>query len=377
MAFAQAVIGDGSKMKQQPRLTETKQTASTSLRPARLHTNRRGFLATLGAGLAAATVPFHIRASDSVHGQPVVGVGEHQYEVLHDWAKLPADYVWGNTHSVAEDSQGHIYVKHTVGKGSRCADAIVVFDAEGKFITSWGKEFKGGAHGLQLVREGRDEFLLLADPSRHLVVKTTLNGKEVFRITFPEASDFYHGAGEFRPTNVAVAPDGEIYVADGYGKNYIHIYDRDGNYRKSFGGTGKEAGKLACPHGLMVDTRGIEPKLVVADRGNRRLQYFDLEGSHLGFVNHELRAPCHFDQRGSLLLIPDLESRLTLFDQDNNLVTHLGDGGHYAGIRDKARENFTPGKFVAPHGACFDHSGNIFVAEWVEVGRVTKLRKLG
>ena len=162
--------------------------------------------------------------------------------MLHDWAKLPADIAFGNTHGVAQDSTGLIYIKHTVGKGSRCADAIVVFDAEGKFITSWGKEFKGGAHGLQLVREGRDEFLLLADPNRHLVVKTTLNGKEVFRITFPEASDFYHGAGEFRPTNVAVAPDGDIYVADGYGKNYIHIYDRNGSYRKSFGGTGKEDG---------------------------------------------------------------------------------------------------------------------------------------
>lgn len=345
--------------------------------PSPKNTSRRSFLQTLGAVAMTAAVPFHIRASDSVYGRnPILGAGDHQYEVLHDWGQLPSDYVWGNTHGVVEDSQGRIYIKHTVGRGSRKDDAIVVFDAEGKFVTSWGREFKGGAHGLHLVREGREEFLILCDPSRHLVVKTTLSGREVFRITFPEASDFYRGAGEFRPTNVAVAPDGDIFVGDGYGKNFVHIYDKHGNYRKSFGGSGKEAGKLSCPHGLMVDSRGAVPKLVVADRGNRRLQYFTLEGEHVGFVNQELRAPCHFDQRGGLLLIPDLESRVTLFNANNELVAHLGDGGHYNGIRDKARDKFTPGKFVAPHGAAFDHAGNIFVVEWVEVGRVTKLRKL-
>lgn len=339
--------------------------------------DRRTFLKTLGVAAAGASVPFNIRASGSADGsKPVVGLGEYQYEVIHDWGQLPADYVYGNTHGVAEDSQGRIYIKHTVGKGSRCEDAVVVFDADGKFITSWGKEFKGGAHGMHLGREGRDEYFVLCDPNRHLVVKTTLSGREMFRISFPEASDFYRGAGEFRPTNVAVAPDGEIFVADGYGKNYIHIYDRNGNYRKSFGGTGKDAGQLACPHGLMVDTRGSAPNLVVADRGNRRLQYFTLEGEHLGFVKDELRAPCHFAERKGVLLIPDLESRITLFDAGNRLIAHLGDGGHYNGIRDKARDKFTPGKFVAPHGAMFDHDGNIFVVEWVEVGRVTKLRRL-
>jgi hypothetical protein len=126
----------------------------------------------------------------------------------------------------------------------------------------------------------------------------------------------------------------------------------------------------------MVDTRGANPTLVVADRSNRRLQYFSLDGRHLGFVTEELRAPCHFHTHGDVMLIPDLESRVTLFDKNNQLITHLCDGTHYNGIRDKARDKFTAGKFVAPHSAIFDHAGNIFVVEWVEVGRVTKLRKM-
>ena len=136
---------------------------------------------------------------------------------------------------------------------------------------------------------------------------------------------------------------------------------------------------MSCPHGLMIDTRGaghdIPPRLVVADRSNRRLQYFDLDGRSQGFVTDELRSPCHFDERSGVLLIPDLEARVTLFDQSNKLIAHLGDGTNY-GLRDKPREQFIPGKFIAPHSAIFDHQGNIFVVEWVEVGRVTKLRKV-
>src|SRR5206468_2754925 len=163
-----------------------------------------------------------------------------------------------NTHGVAEDSQGRIYIKHTVGKTSQKGDAVVVFDPDGKFIKSWGAEFRGGAHGMHLVKENGVEFFYLCDTARHLLVKTTL--------------------------------DGEI------------------------------AGHTSCPHGLMVDRRGAEPMLVVADRGNRRLQYFNLSGEHVKFVTEELRAPCHFHTQGDAMVIPDLESRVTIFDKENKLV---------------------------------------------------------
>ncbi len=344
---------------------------------------RRDFLRHLGLAAVTTTALAHapfVRASGksgNFGNRPiVVGSGEHEYEVIHDWGRLPVTCVLGNTHGVAEDSQGRIYVKHTVGKGSACADAILVFDAEGQLMSSWGGEFKGGAHGLHLAREGRNEFLYLTDPARHLVVKTTLDGDEIWRADASACLDLYPDGNQFRPTNVATAPDGTVFVADGYGANFIHRFDRAGNYQSTFGGTGDGPGNLNCPHGLMVDTRGAQPELIVADRGNRRLQYFDLDGRHLRFVKDELRAPCHFAERHGVLLIPDLESRVTLLDRNNRLLTHLGDGGHYKGLREKTRDAFTPGRFIAPHGACFDHAGNIFVVEWVEVGRITKLRRL-
>ena len=342
-----------------------------------LPASRRTFLKQAGLLAAAAAAPAVLCGEDKAGDKlPVLGDGDHRYEAIHDWGELPSSIRYGNTHGVCEDSQGRIYIKHTVGAGSEKDDALVVFDAEGKFVTSWGAEFKGGAHGLHLNREGADEYLYLADPQRHVLVKTTLSGQEIYRLGYPEESGLYNNADEYHPTNVATAPNGDFYVADGYGKSWIHQYTAQARYVRSFGGPGKERGQTLCSHGLMVDTRGAEPVLVVADRSNRRLQYFTLDGRHLRFVHDELRAPCHFHQRNGDLLIPDLESRVTILDAQNRLVVHLGDGGHYKDLRTKPREAFIPGKFVAPHSAYYDHAGNIFVVEWVEVGRVTKLRKL-
>ena len=120
---------------------------------------------------------------------PLVGSGEHVYEVIHDWGELPAEIRYGNTHGVCEDSQGRIYIHHTVHKDSLSRNAMVVFDAEGKFVTSWGPEFNGGAHGLHIHKEGGEEFLYLCDKSRSIVVKTTLNGKEAWGIGYPDQSD--------------------------------------------------------------------------------------------------------------------------------------------------------------------------------------------
>jgi hypothetical protein len=339
--------------------------------------SRRNFLKQSGLAAAAFTAAPYVIAQDKSGSRlPVIGTGDHQYEVIHDWGELPAGHVYGNTHGVAVDAQGEIHIKHTVGKGAKIEDAVVVFDADGKFVRSWGKEYKGGAHGLHLSREGGEEFFYLCDPKRHLFAKTTLAGKELWRKWAPEQCNGYTMPDEFNPTNIAIAPNGDFYVADGYGKSFIHQFDRDAKYIRTFGGKGSAAGQVSCPHGLMVDTRGAKPILVVADRSNNRLQNFSLDGKHLGFVTGNVLEPCHFHTRGKLMVVPDLHSRVTLLDENFNAVAQLGEGRGYKNLRTLTRDHFTPGQFVAPHSAYFDQDGNIFVVEWVEVGRVTKLRKI-
>jgi hypothetical protein len=179
---------------------------------------------------------------------------------------------------------------------------------------------------------------------------------------------------KYSPTNVAIAPNGDVYVADGYGSSFITQYTKDGSYVRTFGGKGTGPGQLDCPHGLIVDERGGTPVLLVADRGNKRLQSFSLDGRHIG-LHEGTNAPCHFHARGAVMVVPDLFARVTLIDAGNNPIVHLGDNGidSWKTLRGGPRSAFPPGRFVCPHGACFDRDGNIFVVEWVEVGRVTKL----
>lgn len=306
--------------------------------------------------------------------RPVLGGGEHTYEAYHDWLSPPAGLKWGDTHGVCQDSKGRIFIGHTVHPSSESGDAIVVFDDKGKFIRSWGSRFRNGAHGLDVRKEGADEFLYHCDIEHRLVVKTTLEGEALWEKSFPAESGKYANVEQFKPTNVAFAPNGDFYVGDGYGSSFIHQYNLKGDYLRTIGEPGSAAGQLNCPHGLWVDARAGDPKLVVADRGNRRLQYFSLDGKHLGFVTEGMRMPCHFKTRGPLMLIPDLESVVTIVDGDNRVVAGLGDG-HPSSLRGAPREQFIEGKFIHPHSATFLANGDILVVEWVPIGRITLLRK--
>jgi hypothetical protein len=338
---------------------------------------RRHFL----TGLAA---PLILGAQNkSGSRKPVLGSGAHTYEVTHDWGACPANIKYGNTHGVCVDSQGRVYIHHTVNDASESHDTMVVFDRNGRFIKSWGAAFRGGAHGLHIRKEGNQEFLYLCDTRRAVVVKSTLDGEEVFMLGYPSMAEPYsHGYIKYSPTNIAIALNGDLYVGDGYGSSYINQYSANGDYIRTFGGKGSAPGQLDCPHGLIVDTRHdphtAKPVLLVADRGNHRIQRFTLDGKHIDYVAGT-NLPCHFNfNRNGDAVVPDLGARVSLFDKDNNVIEHLGDDSQskWSDTRKLSRDHFTPGKFVCPHGACFDHEGNIFVVEWVEVGRVSKLTRV-
>jgi hypothetical protein len=344
---------------------------------------RRSFLLTTGT---AAVAPLFLGATDKAGNKPpILGEGAHQYEALHDWGELPRTIRYGNTHGVCEDSQGHIYVHHTVYATSQSQDTMVVFDQEGKFVRSWGRQFKGGAHGLMLRREGNEEFLYLCDYQHGIVTKRTLKGEEVFTLGYPAESAAYKlrsdgSAVLYRPTNVAIAPNGDIYVGDGYGSSYINQYNQKAEFVRTFAGLGKGDDQVDCPHGLWVDTRSQRPLLVVTDRGNSRLQRFTLDGKHVDSILGTSKMPCYLHERNGEVVIADLLSKVTILNRQNQVVASLGEGEYakqdWSTIRNQAPGRFVPGRFVCPHGVCFDHEGNIFVVEWVEAGRVTKLRKV-
>ncbi len=358
---------------------------------------RRQFLATTG-GLAVTgcCAPAILGAADKAGSKPtVIGSDGYRYEVRHDCFELPKHLWWRETHGVAVDAEGLVYVKHRT-KTAEPVDAIVVFDAQGKFVRSFGKEYHGGGHGIDVRKEGDEEFLYLSD-NKGYIAKSTLKGETVWKQTAPKI-DAYRGArpfvvkqpgkygkgAKFCPTNIAFAPDGGFYVGDGYGSHYVIQYDQDAKVVRHFGGKGSGLGELSTPHGLWWDDRpGREPALVVADRANSRLQYFSSEGKHLSFVDG-LLFPADIDIRGDAMLVADLHARLTILGKDNRVLAQLGDDPQWR--KQVLADNFSmrndpsrwqEGKFIHPHDACFDGSGNIYVAEWVPRGRVSFLKQVG
>lgn len=368
-------------------------------------TTRRDFLSTAGAVAAAAGMgPLILHATDKAGVKnPILGKGEFQYEVVsQNWGELPDKFQWGETHGVAVDEEGLIYIKHR-SNAPEPVDAILVFAPSGKLVRSFGKEYHTGGHGIDIRKEGNEEFLYLCSTRVGIVTKTNLKGEIVWKKERPlESGKYDDPKTPYSPTNIAFSPDGGFYIGDGYGSHWIHQYDANAKYLRTFGGAGSEAGQFKTPHGQWLDNRpGRVPALVVADRANARLQYMTLDGSHIGFLTADgdgnpgmtsnpidlkspVSFPAHFDIRGDVLLVPDLHARVSLFDKNNRLIVHLGHDPEWTKqvlgdgkfpVRGN-RSLWQAGKFIHPHDACFDRSGNIFVVEWVPGGRVNFLRHL-
>ena len=363
----------------------------------RQQTTRRQFLRRSGAAAVATTLlPTILGAEDKAGTKlPVIGPEGYRYEVQHDCFRAPSHIPWMDAQGVAIDQEGLVYIKHR-SRTPELMDAIVVFDADGKYVRSFGKTFHGGGHGIDIREESGEEFLYLCDTKGH-IGKMTLRGEMVWYKDAPKEFEPFADAQPFRldgtgktemgkvfkPTNIAFAPDGGFYVADGYGTGRIIRYDKDAQPVDIWGSSGTEPGQMRTPHSIWLDDRpGREVSLVVADRANARLQYFSLDGEHLSIVEGML-FPADFDIRGDLMLVPDLHARLTLLDKDNRVLAHLGDDPQWRKqvldgfkMRDQP-ERWQPGKFIHPHDACFDREGNIYVAEWVTIGRISRLRHVG
>lgn len=356
--------------------------------------SRRRFITATAAAFAA---PYVVTAQKS-DGPLIIGEGEYRYEVQHNWPKLPDKYSWQTTHNVAVDAEGLLYVIHEGRENMKDHPSIFVFDAEGKFVRAFGNQFQGGGHGIEVRTEGKEQFLYVcAYQQVKSFAKLTLKGETVWQKFAPMDSKVYKpeedtkpvkrwGRDAFMPTNFAFLPDGGFFLTDGYGSFRVHRYDKDGKWLSMFGEPGKGDGQFNTPHGIWIDNRpGRDASVVVADRANKRLQWFTFEGRHIktldGFI-----LPANLDTRGELLLVPDLSARVTLLGKDDKVIAHLGEDDAWRAqvlkdgmkMRRSAKaEEWVSGKFLHPHDACFDAAGNILVAEWVDTGRITRLRKVG
>ena len=294
------------------------------------------------------------------------GTGDHVYQAVTGWPKYPEGKSLGSLHGdVAADSQGKVYI--AVG------GTIQVIDANGAYEGDLGEKW-GGVHGMKVRKQNGEEFLFVAQTGAKTISKLKLDGTVVWQIVGPpKVEGMYGSAKEYNPTDVDLAPDGTIYVVDGYGRSLVHIYDQAGKYRTTFGGKGTENGKFNVCHNIIVDTRQEKPSLLISDRQNNRLQLHAMDGTFVKTIDAELRQPCAADIYGDLLAVGELGGRLSLYDKNNKLLARLGDE---PSDRKKGNgappESWVDGALVAVHGCTFDAKGDLYAQEWNRYGRIVK-----
>ncbi len=293
--------------------------------------------------------------------------GDLKYENIPNFFdKLPGDQAQGACHGgVAIDKAGNIYVTTDTPRG------VLVFSSAGKFQRAFGPE---KIHALEIREEGGAEVIYAARPTAHEVIKLKLDGTQLWAIKYPAESGICKDANGFNPCAVTVGPDGSLYVADGYGSNYIYKFDKERKFVKAFGGSGKEEGKFNTCHGIALDTRGEKPLLFVCNRNNNRVEYWDLDGNFVRVIQKDLRMPAAVHIRGDNAVIPELQGRVTVLDKTGAIIAQVGDNpdAKQRANYDLAQDKWTDGITNSPHGASIDKDGNLIVTEWSAFGHLHK-----
>jgi len=342
-----------------------------------VRTTRRDFLAA-GAAFTFATSGLLALDKD----EPKNSL---KLEVDPTWGKLPDGMKFGLGCAVVVDGKDRIIV--TSRSTNPC---VAIFDIKGTLLETWGKDissrigydqgqFNATAHGLYWSKEPEGEFLYWTEnvskgkDGKKLgarIYKTDMNGKILFEIGNVAQEGSKAIVWDFtNPTDVAVSPNGDIYIVDGYGSQKVFQFDKNFKHLKTIGGSGKDHGKFNTCHGVWVSTLNKEPELYIADRGNNRLEVLSLEMEYKRTVEG-VRAPCCLYQHDGHLYVPELGSRVTVIDAKDKIVAQMGDG---SGIKDDI--GMHPGKFKAPHALTLDSKGNLYVLEWVPQGRIQKFNK--
>jgi len=305
-----------------------------------------------------------------------------EYKAVPDWLKLPEGRpALGNMHGdIAVSSKGDIYVSTMDPKAG-----VQVYGADGKFIRIL-PDAPNDFHGFVIHKNKDGEFLYGSRLGAQTIVKLTLDGKEVLNIPAsaipdefknkPKGKDGKEGAPYLRLTGMDVAPNGDLYVTDGYSSDYVHRFDKTGKYLKSFGGK-KEPYSFKTLHKIAIDTRFTPARIIGCDRANMRVVHMSLDGEFLGVIATDLLLPAAVTVQGDYALIGELKGQVTVLDKAGKVVAKLGTNtaADQAGKNTVEPAKWVTGMVTAPHGVAFDAKGNIYVAEYSLVGRVHRYDK--
>jgi hypothetical protein len=348
---------------------------------------RRHFLAGF-ATATAATFTETLRAAPTPK-DVIVGHGTHRYRVVKNWVE-PGQGRYHpilNCHEMVQTKDGRLFMI-----GDHPENQMLVFKPDGAILESWGTVWPGG-HGLTLSCENEDEFLFVTDSGlwktgtgayrqTGRVTKIDLTGREIFSLSHPMTVGAYEAGMNFNPTETAIAPNGDIYVVDGYGSNYVLRYDANGKFLSRFGGN-KDVPKeeaLNNAHGIAIDLRQGADKatVLVTSRPDQCFRRFTLDGKHIETISvpgalvcrpvisgQELYAGVCWSKDPVASKLPGNPSGFTvILDAANKVVS--APGGTPPVYENGALKPLMRGEPVIDHGhdVCVLDNGDLIVCQW-------------
>jgi hypothetical protein len=316
----------------------------------------------------------------------VIGHGAFKYRVHKDWGKLDTKkYPIKNCHGMVQLKSGDFL--------ALCDDTrhnFLLYSPEGKLKKAWMTEYPG-AHGIELFEENGEEFLIIVDSGWAVragkqlketgrVAKTTTDGQLVFGLGHPQTVGAYEPGQKYMPCDAAVAPNGDIYVADGYGSQWVSQYDKNGTYIRKFGGAGDpdKNAQLKNSHGVSVDLRDeANPKLLVSSRSENKLKVFTLDGKFIENIDlpgaYGGQAVVHgknlyvgvcwskIEGKGSRLKNSGF---VAILDEHNKVVSCPG-GSQPVYVDGEIQPMYQKTKtFMHVHDLCVGRDDHVYVVQW-------------
>lgn len=304
--------------------------------------------------------------------EEIIGHGDYRYRVHLAWGNLNQEQTpVKNCHEMVMDKKGRLIMITDETKNN-----IIIYDRSGKLISTWGSEFPSG-HGLTLFEEGGEEVLFICNPDPGRVVKTTLDGRILMELPHPNTIGVYDTSQKYLPTETAIAPNGDIYVADGYGSQWILQFNAKGEFIRKFGGPGNGDPNFSTAHGVCVDKRDKNNiALICTSRGHNSFKRFTLDGNYLSTIFMPGAFVCRavIDQENIYAGV--CWSRLRYLNQTDNsgFVTILNGKNMVVSNPGGTKPVYKSGElqlmvqekpiFKHCHDVCVDNDKNVYVCQW-------------
>ena len=293
----------------------------------------------------------------------ILGQGDFVYRANRHWGLLDRNkYPVKDCHGVAEDQDGRIVVLTNDTHNN-----LIAYGKGGQFLAAWEDRFPA-AHGFEVTLNRGEDRYWIVDHERQVVSMCTPDGRELRRLDPGALKSKYADLTKYHPTNVAILPDGDFFVSDGYGSSYVHHFDPDWRYMSSFGGEGDGPENLKQPHAVWIDRRSGKPLLLICDRGNEQLKWFSLRGELLRTVSLPGALPSniapfngHFSGH---LAVACLNGMILIMDGADRVVSAVGgETPVYSEgeLQPLSSFNYT---FNHPHDVHVDESGALYVVQW-------------